>query len=108
MKSKFLNALLIPIFLTFLCSGICLYWHIQISQRIPASESKFRKLESAIQLIDCRSLNKEFVISNARELVEQDKRIAELFLLMSLLFLMIGIVNLAVVLRRFKKDREVN
>jgi hypothetical protein len=90
-----------------ICSGIGFYWYLQIAERIPASEASLRKMQNSIQSIDCPSLNKEVVISNKRELVEQGKRIGDLFLLMGGLFLMVGIINLILVLEHFKQTREV-
>ena len=98
--------LFFPVLLLFLCSGFGMYWHQKIASQIPIAEAKLSKLQSVVQLIDCPTLNKQVVISNARELVEQDNRIAEVYFLMGLLFFMIGIVNTTIVLRYLKNESK--
>ena len=102
MRSKYFNSLLIPVLLLFLSGSVNLYWYAKFDNRIPVEVAKLAKLQSALQLIDCQSLNKDVVLSIARGNLEDVQSFAKILFYAGCVFILIGIVNLAVVVKHLK------
>jgi hypothetical protein len=95
--------MLIPVLLLFLSGAVNLYWYAKFENRIPVEMAKFAKLHSALQLIDCQSLNKDVVLSIARGNLEDVQSFAKILFYAGCVFIFIGLVNLAVAFRHLKR-----
>lgn len=95
MDANHLGKHLIPIVLALCCGVVSLYWYFKFESRLPGAVAKVEKLQAGLRSLDCPALNKDVVLAIARESVEQDRRFAEVYLLVSLLFLGIAVTSFA-------------
>lgn len=103
MQSKFFNALLLPLLFLFISGVGNLYWYSKFDARVPVEQAKLAKLKDAIQSVDCQALNKNAVLLIAQGNVEDGTNFAKILFYEGFVFIFIGIVNFAVILRYLKQ-----
>jgi hypothetical protein len=102
MQSKYFNPLLIPVLFLLLTGVGSFYGYTKFDAHIPIEQSKFAKLQVAMQSVNCQAINKDALLSIARGKLENTQTFAEILLGASQIFILIGIMNFAVIYKYLK------
>jgi uncharacterized membrane protein YgcG len=104
MQSKYFNVLLILALLLFFFGVATLYLYARLDAQVPIKQSKYAKLQVEIQSVDCQALNKNAVLLIAQTKHDDIEAFANIFYVAGLIFILIGIVNFAVIYKYLKPN----
>lgn len=108
MKTMLMNTLLIPGWIALLVATGCLYWDYKFHAQALKAENDFSVLEAGIKTIECPTVNKDVVLTIARNSIEQGQRFGDLSRSGAILFLGIGFINFVLILRHLKRDHKTS
>jgi hypothetical protein len=104
MKSRLLNRLLIPVWLSLIVGIGCTYWSFEFNAVANSKEAKFVSVEQQLSAVQCSELKTDVLISIARQSYESPRDVAKIFRALASLFFFVSLLNLYCVWRYLRLE----